>query len=165
MGSANDEAGFRWTMGGWPGAIQDGQNSIDGVAFNFTMVDILARGLHNAKVILKYHIKRLIMSIQAFVLYMAESKWSWMCDIPRTFAAKGLKDPRGTLLLVITHPEIVRAEDQISPVKIYISLLAMCFGMEAPLHWIPKSHNVLLAYMLCILCTVRHHFPAQACSI
>lgn len=50
MGSANDEAGFRWTMGGFPGAIVDGRNDISGVAFNFTMVDILARGLHNAKV-------------------------------------------------------------------------------------------------------------------
>ena len=50
MGSANDEAGFRWTMGGFPGAIVDGMNDISGVAYNFTMVDILARGLHNAKV-------------------------------------------------------------------------------------------------------------------
>ena len=54
MGSANDEAGFRWTMGGFPGAIVDGQNSVEGVVYNFTMVDILARGLHNAKVSTTY---------------------------------------------------------------------------------------------------------------
>ncbi len=50
MGSANQDAGFRWTVGGFWGAIADGKNDISGVAFNFTMIDTLAKGLHDAKV-------------------------------------------------------------------------------------------------------------------
>jgi hypothetical protein len=50
MGSANQDAGFRWTVGGFWGAITDGKNDISGVAFNFTMIDTLAKGLHDAKV-------------------------------------------------------------------------------------------------------------------
>jgi len=50
MGSANEDAGFRWTVGGFWGAIADGKNDISGVAFNFTMIDTLAKGLHDAKV-------------------------------------------------------------------------------------------------------------------
>lgn len=50
MGSANEQAGFRWTMGGFWGAVTDAKNGIEGVAFNFTMIDQLAKGLHDAKV-------------------------------------------------------------------------------------------------------------------
>lgn len=50
MGSANEAAGFRWTVGGFWGAVTDGQNDINGVAFNFTVLDQLAKGLHDAKV-------------------------------------------------------------------------------------------------------------------
>ena len=50
MGTANEAAGFRWTVGGFWGAVTDGRNDISGVAFNFTVLDKLARGLHDAKV-------------------------------------------------------------------------------------------------------------------
>ena len=50
MGTGNDEAGFRWTIGGWWGAVGEGQNDVGGVVFNFTLLDNLARGLHSAKV-------------------------------------------------------------------------------------------------------------------
>lgn len=50
MGTGNEAAGFRWTIGGWWGAVGDGQNDIGGVVFNFTLLDQLARGLHGAKV-------------------------------------------------------------------------------------------------------------------
>lgn len=51
MGTANEAAGFRWTVGGFWGAVTDGNNGIGGVSFNFTVLDKLARGLHDAKVI------------------------------------------------------------------------------------------------------------------
>lgn len=50
MGTGNDDAGFRWTIGGFWGAVSDGKNDISGVVFNFTLLDNLARGLHGAKV-------------------------------------------------------------------------------------------------------------------
>ena len=52
MGSANEAAGFRWTVGGFWGAVQDGNNGIDGVSFDFTEIDKLAKGLHEAKVLI-----------------------------------------------------------------------------------------------------------------
>lgn len=51
MGTANEAAGFRWTVGGFWGAVTDGNNGIGGVAFNFTKLDQLAKGLHEAKVL------------------------------------------------------------------------------------------------------------------
>ena len=50
MGVNNDAAGFRWTVGGWWGAVEHGNNDISGVVFNFTRLDNLAKGLHGAKV-------------------------------------------------------------------------------------------------------------------
>ena len=50
MGVNNEAAGFRWTVGGWWGAVEHGNNDISGVVFNFTRLDNLAKGLHGAKV-------------------------------------------------------------------------------------------------------------------